>query len=84
MAKRYHDGFYEGSSSRKQQEASDSGMISASSNSFAGLPQEVMMKPWPIVGSYLPENLNDTISGVDKQMNADSSKRAAHMVPKKV
>ena len=46
-------------------------MISKNNSAFANLPQEVMMKEYPKVSYCHEVGLNDTISGVDRQMNAD-------------
>lgn len=83
-AKRHHSGHYEGHDSRRHQEMQDAGMIREDHSAIANLPQEVMMKPYPKDGNYLPENLDDTLRGVDGQMSMDNSKRRAHNVPKKV
>ncbi len=79
-----HGGHYEGHSARRHQEMQDAGMIHENHAAIANMPQEVMIKPWPSAGSYLPEHLDDTISGVNRQMGMDDSKRSAHNVPKKV
>jgi hypothetical protein len=97
MAKRYHQskrdrmhessgmkGYYEGANSRRTQEMEDAGMIHEDRSAIANMPQEVMFKTYPRTGPYMPENLDDTIKGVDKQMDMDDSKRREHMVPKKV
>ena len=84
MAKRYHEGMYEGSAGRRKQEMSDAGMISEDRNEIANLPQQVMIKHYPKSGAYMPEPLDDTIRGIDKQMDYDDSKRRAHFNPKKV
>lgn len=83
MAKRHHDGHYEGHHDRRRQEMHDAGMIHENHAAIANLPQEVMMKPWPSAGSYLPEGLDDTIKGINDQMAADDSKRSAHNKPHK-
>lgn len=85
MAKRHHhnSGHYEGHSDRRRQEMADSGMIHENHAAIANLPQEVMIKPWPDGGSYMPEHLDDTIHGVNKQMEADDSKRMQHLKPRK-
>ena len=84
-AKRHHhrEGHYEGMGARRTQEMQDAGMIRENPSAIANLPQEVMIKPWPDGGSYMPENLGDTIRGVDKQMEADDSKRMEHLKPHK-
>jgi hypothetical protein len=86
MAKRHHhnEGHYEGMSGRRTQEMQDAGMIRENPHAIANMPQEVMIKPWPSSGSYMPEHLDDTISGINKQMGMDDSKRSMHNVPKKV
>lgn len=90
MAKRHYSsmpqGDYAGELARRTQEMQDAGMIKEDRSAIANLPQDVMIKPYAkSPSSYMPENLNDDISGVDHQMNAlDGSKRNAHLVPKKV
>ena len=75
---------YDGMASRRTQEMQDAGMIREDQYAIANLPQEVMIKAYPKTGPYLPEGLDDTISGVDKQMDFDDSQRARHFFPKKV
>jgi hypothetical protein len=77
MAKRYGgmEGGYEGMADRLEQETKDAGMIRENHAAIANLPQEVMIKPWPMGGGYLPEDLDDTISGVNRQMNMDAPVR---------
>lgn len=94
MAKRHHNSahvyekhssdLYSGYSARRHQEMQDAGMIHENPHAIANLPQEVMIKPYPHVGAYMPEGLDDTIRGVDAQMNYDDAKRKQHMMPKKV
>ena len=68
--KRYYSEAYAGRGARRAQEKSDSGMLS-SGGGFANMPQNVIHKTWPAVGYNMPEGLNDTISGIDRQMKAD-------------
>ncbi len=82
--KRHHDGHYAGHESRRHQEMHDAGMISEDHSAIANMPQNVMMKPYPKEGGYMPESLDDTIRGVDHQMGKDNSKKMAHLDPKKV
>jgi hypothetical protein len=96
MAKRHHDSkgahnfrpehneHYAGMESRRAEEMRDAGMIQENRSAIANLPQEVMIKPYPKAGYALPEGLDDTIRGVDSQMDYDDSKRRAHFEPKKV
>src|SRR5215831_17815839 len=60
------------------------GMIREDMRAIANLPQEVMIKPYPRTGPYLPEGLNDNIEGIDHQMDFDDSQRRKHFFPKKV
>lgn len=75
---------YAGMEPRRRQELEDSGMIHEDHRAIANLPQEVMFKTYPRTGPYLPEMLNDDISGVDAQMDYDDSQRRRHFYPKKV
>lgn len=78
MAKRHHHmsgGHYEGRDARRHQEMRDAGMIHEDHNAIANMPQEVMIKHYPKDRDYLPEGLDDTIRGIDKQMDADSPVR---------
>jgi len=71
--KRYYD--------RKMSKA-DGEMISGKVGQ-AMMPQEVIMKMYPKNGSYLPENINDGMSGVDKQVKADVSDTKRELAPTK-
>lgn len=79
-------GDYAGELARRTQEMQDAGMIHEDRSAIANLPQNVMIKPYSkSPSSYIPENLNDDISGIDKQIDVlDGAKRNAHNVPKKV
>jgi hypothetical protein len=80
--KRYHAS--NGMEPRRRQEMEDAGMIHEDHSQIANLPQGVVIKPYPKVGNYLPEDLDDTIRGVDGQMDLDNRKRSEHFKPKKV
>ena len=71
--KRYHD---------KMKAAQEGGMI-AGPVGAAMLPQNVIMKYYPMGGGYLPENLNDGLTGIDKQMGADSRETKSDLSPTK-
>jgi len=75
---------YAGMEPRRRQELEDAGMIHEDHRAIANLPQEVMIKSYPKTGPYLPEILDDTIKGVDGQMDYDDNHRRAHFYPKKV
>ena len=84
MAKRhYSDGMYEGMEGRRTQEMQDGGMIREDRSAIANFPQEVMIKAYPKTGPYMPEDLDDTIRGVDMQMDGDDSKRRKTFGPHK-
>ncbi len=89
MAKRYYESRNRSMGndehdSRRTEEMQDGGMIRENRAAIANLPQEVMIKPWPMGGSYLPEPLNDTIVGVDRQLNEDAPVRKAGYRPEKL
>lgn len=86
MAKRhYSEGDYAGQDARRTQEMQDAGMIREDRSKIANLPQEVMIKAYPYAGATMPEDLDDTIKGVDHQINMlDEGKRNKHLEPKKV
>lgn len=75
---------YAGMEPRRRQELEDASMIHEDHMAIANLPQNVMIKPYPRTGPYMPEMLEDTISGVDAQMDYDDKQRRSHMYPKKV
>ncbi len=76
--------FYAGMPARRRQELEDAGMIHEDHMAIANLPQAPMIKAYPRTGPYNPEGLDDTIRGVDDQMDYDDSQRARHFYPKKV
>jgi hypothetical protein len=75
---------YAGMEPRRRQELEDAGMIHEDHSAIANLPQNVMIKMYPKTGPYNPEILEDSIKGVDAQMDYDDSQRARHFYPKKV
>ncbi len=79
-----HREHYAGMEPRRRQEMEDAGMIHEDHSAIANMPQNVMIKAYPDAESYLPENLDDTIHGVDRQINMDDNKRKEHFAPKKV
>ncbi len=79
-----HKGHYEDMDDRHIQEMHDGGMIRENPHAIANLPQEVMIKPYPKNGPMMPESLDDTIAGVDRQIDYDDSQRRRNFYPKKV
>lgn len=63
---------------RREQERIDSSMISNDRTSTANLPQASIQKDWPKSGHYTDSGLNDTIGGIDKQMDTDVSDMKRH------
>ena len=76
--------YYAGVDPRRRMEMMDSGMINEDAGAMANLPQHVMIKPYPRAGHTMAPYLDDTIHGVDKQMDYDDNKKRAHFMPKKV
>lgn len=75
---------YAGADSRRRRELEDGGMIYEDHNAVANLPQNVIYKSYEKVNSYLPEELDDTIRGIDRQIDdLDGGKVRRHMNPKK-
>jgi hypothetical protein len=65
--------FYVGYDARKRMELEDSGMIREDRNATANLPQNVIMKDYYKGNNYGYEvGLDDTVSGVDRQMKEDA------------
>lgn len=87
MAKRHHHahGHHAGmEGGRRHEEMREAGMISEDHSAIANMPQHVVMKPYPKAGPYMMDGqLNDTITGVDRQMDHDDSKRKGGMKPHK-
>jgi hypothetical protein len=62
----------------------DSGMIREDHSAIANLPQSVIMREYPKVSTYAMDyNLNDTASGIDRQMYDDAKKTKKEMYPEK-
>lgn len=92
MAKRHYDGrkkmlekheYYAGHESRMHQEHEDGGMIREDHSAMANMPQEIIMKHYPKPYDYLPENLDDSIRGIDRLMGENDRVRDRHYKPKK-
>lgn len=76
--KRFYEGEYAGSQNSKAMQERDSMMIGNDYNAVANLPQEVKYHAWPKARHYAQYDLDDTISGVDKQMNEDGADMKRH------
>ena len=64
-------------------EHDDRMMITEDHRAIANLPQEVMIKPYPVMPGYTPEGLDDTINGVDHQMSGDHHSMQRGLKPMK-
>ena len=84
MAKRKFHATSADMPAERKLEARDGGMIGNDRSSFANMPQNVVFKEYPKMAMYLPEVLDDSIGGIDKQMMADHSKAMSQFKPKKV
>lgn len=78
------DGHYAGAEPRRRQEMMDAGMIHEDPRAVANLPQHVVMSYYPKDANFLPENLDDTLRGIDHQLDYDNGKKLGHLYPKKV
>jgi len=68
---------------RDRMESEKDGMIRENHAAIANLPQEVMIKPYEMVGPYMPEGIDDTIRGADRQMDDNDKQRSRYFSPKK-
>lgn len=80
----YSGGYYEGPEMRLRMEHLDGEMIHEDHNAVANLPQQPIMKYYPVSSKYMPEGIDDSIRGIDFQIDLDDSRRDKTMVPKKV
>ena len=72
--KRFFDGDYSGNLNvARRQEAKDFSMISEDKSACANLPQDVKYHAWPKPGYYANYDLDDTVRGIDEQMDADGA-----------
>ena len=61
-------GHYEGMEHRRKQEMHDAGMITEDHSAVANMPQDVKYKPWPSAHSGMDHMIDDTIAGINRQM----------------
>lgn len=76
-------GYYEGPESRQRLETQDGGMIREDHSAVANLPQTPMMKAYPMNRGYIPEVIDDTIRGIDSQIDTDNRQREKYFGPHK-
>ncbi len=68
---------------RRRERYQEEGMIHEDKSAMANLPQDVKMKPYPKFAYGLNEYLNDSISGIDKQIYDDMSGMKKHLSKEK-
>lgn len=68
---------------KKRYYSSERSEIREDKSSIANLPQSVSYKPWPKGGRYEDYGLDDTISGIDEQLDKDGAKMKKHLQPEK-
>lgn len=66
----------------KMKPAQESGMTAGAVGASL-LPQAFILKYYPKDGGYLPENLNDGLGGIDKQVNKDVRDTKKELSPDK-
>lgn len=86
-AKRHHKSmgasFYDGYDATHRQERADGAMIHEDYSQTANLPQNVICKDYPQVMGYNSGSLDDTMRGVDAQMDRDNGMKRKHSKPHK-
>ena len=75
---------YEGLDPARRMEYKDAAMIKEDRNAPANLPQNVILKYFPKSNCYMPEVLDDSLGGVDKQIDLDVNAVRRGFAPKKV
>lgn len=68
--KRYYESKYGGLDARKEQEEKDAMMISGT-RGIANMPQSVIYAEYPKAPNGTVEGINDTMNGIDTQIEAD-------------
>lgn len=64
--------------SQQQMEKRDAGMIQEDHSACANLPQQSVMKEWPRTTYFDHSKLNDSVSGIDHQVDADVNQASRH------
>lgn len=78
-----HEAHAEGYGEMKRQERMFGSMIAEDHGAIANLPQMVMMKPYARPQTYLPEDIDDSIRGIDMQLEDDNAHKPGRFNPKK-
>lgn len=72
-----------GERNRRHKEMYGNGMIDEDHSAVANLPQGVKMESYNQTGPWMRDMLDDTIRGVDKQMDADDRENMRELRPRK-
>ena len=78
-----YDEYYAGMDPRRRQELEDSMMIREDHHEIANLPQHVVMREYPKIGYGGHYHLDDTIRGIDNQIDDDVDEMKREMYPEK-
>ncbi len=81
--KRFYGSDMSGLNAERNREARDFSMLSEDHSAIANMPKEIKYHEWPKANMYANSDLDDTIRGVDKQMNEDGSQMARHKAKSK-
>ena len=85
FASKNTQGSYEGVDERRKQENEDSSLFGKSQTKyFANMPTEVIFKSVAEPFGGMTDGLDDTLRGVDKQIERDIRGMDKHLMPKKV
>jgi hypothetical protein len=85
MAKRHYKSELMDKSGRRTKEMEESGMIHEDRSAIANMPQTETMKPYPRSEYGLNGDYDDTIRGIDRQINTgDTGKARSIMKPEKI
>jgi hypothetical protein len=76
--------YYAGVDPRRRQEMMDGMMLKEDHHAVANLPQNVVYREYPKAGHTMAPYLDDTIEGVDSQMNRDDMMKRKIFSPKKL
>jgi hypothetical protein len=80
----HHEGSYEGMKNRRHMEMQDAGMIRENHSEVANMPQDVKYTSWPKAEyGMIDSDLDDTIKGINRQMDRDEDQGKRHMRPHK-
>jgi len=80
--KKFYDDYYATMDSRKRRELEDASMLHEDRSAIANMPQQVKMVEYPKANYYRSDSLEDTVRGVDNQMDGDGRDMVKTRKPK--